>query len=82
MLVSFFAHPVAFLVGFLAMTGYGWYAGWPDGSWIPLAIFVAAYVLAYALLPWWTQPLALYRYWKAKRQRPAIDPTLPPWMQG
>ena len=82
MIVCLLVHPVAFLVGVLAMMGYGWYSGWPEDSWWPLGIFVVVYVIAARTLPWWTQPLALYRYWKAKRQRPAIDPTLPPWMQG
>ena len=67
MIVSFLFHPVAFLIGTLAMMGYGWYTGWPEGSWYPLAIFIGVYIVAYAILPWWTQPIPLYRYWKQRR---------------
>jgi len=68
MIVSFFAHPVAFLLGVLAMLGYGAYTDWPEDSWYPLGVFVAVYLLCWWFLPWWTRPMNLFRYWRAKRR--------------
>ena len=68
MIVSLFAHPIAFLAAVLSMMGYGWYTGWPEGSWIPLGLFVIVYLAGSIVLPWWTRPIPLYRYWKQRRE--------------
>jgi hypothetical protein len=84
MLVCLLVHPVAFLLGVLAMMGYGWVAGLPEDNWYGVGIFAVVYLLGYWLLPWWTRPVTVYRYWQQQRQARRIAEQwvpAPEWMK-
>jgi antibiotic biosynthesis monooxygenase (ABM) superfamily enzyme len=76
---AFLANPVSFLLASVAMMGAGWAAGWPDGAWWPLALFIVVYLLCAWFLPWWTRPMNLWRYWRAKRAEKAMANQFPTW---
>jgi hypothetical protein len=75
--ILLFIHPVAFLVAFLAFWGASEIAR-PESNWPAGALF-GAYILAYWLLPWWTRPLLLWRYWRAKKRVQAEANQFPTW---
>jgi hypothetical protein len=77
--ILLFLHPAAFLVAFFAFWGASEVAR-PESNW-PAAVLFGAYALAYWLLPWWTRPILLWRYWRAKRQLKREQELFPTWPQ-
>lgn len=39
-----------------------------DDSWWDVVLYAGIYLALAWVLPWWTRPVALYRYWAAKRR--------------
>jgi hypothetical protein len=76
-ILSLLAHPVAFVLGCLAIVGFVEVAG-KEGWWAFFA-FVVVYLLASWFLPWWTRPALLWRYWRAKKQVQAEANQFPTW---
>jgi hypothetical protein len=78
-IIALLGNPVAFVVAFAVMLGYGSLAGWTDDDLIPFSVFVVVYLLCAWLLPWWTRPILLWRYWRAKRAQKALVNQFPTW---
>jgi hypothetical protein len=74
---AFLANPVSFVIGCLgimAAIALGYDDGWP-----PFFVFVVIYLLCAWFLPWWTRPMNLWRYWRAKRAEKAMANQFPTW---
>jgi hypothetical protein len=80
-IIALLGNPVAFVVAFAVMLGYGSLAGWTDDDLIPFGVFVVVYLLCAWFLPWWTRPTLLWRYWRRKRQIKREQELFPTWPQ-
>jgi hypothetical protein len=79
-------NPMGVVAGIFAATvsslGYKQIFGNPEPTgMLYLGAFIGAYLLSYRIFPWWTRPILLWRYWRAKRAQKALVNQFPTWPQ-
>jgi hypothetical protein len=72
MIVMALLNPVAFLLtvalGVGALFGLERFGIEPtDDSWWDVVLYLGLYVALMMVLPWWTRPVELWRYWRGRR---------------
>lgn len=81
-MIGLLINPVGLLLGILAATGssVGFEAvtGHPEHSgWLYLGAFIGTYLLSFWLLPWWTRPFVVWRWWRSPKPPVPAMPTAP-----
>lgn len=72
MIVMALLNPVAFVLtvlgGALALYGAEEWLGYtpPDDAWWPVVAIVVFYLILNWVMPWWTRPVELWRYWRRR----------------